>query len=591
MTTRTKNSSPELLRPTKRGLVVVETGRVLPGTEPANAYCPRGCRHPWDWRPKRRDAAHWNDRGWRAVRFIETLCRHTKGRWKGFPFILLPFQLALVLAIFGTVDEAGLRLIREVYVEWARKNGKSELAAAIALYLLAADGEQSPEVYGAAFDEDQAGLVYAVAADMVEMKPWNALKRGTRNKAGLIVIRSRKRIVNPNNGGLYRTIPADEAGAHGFNASGIIFDEVHTQRTRELYDVLATSTDLREQPLIFAITTEGEDDNELLWKQLRDYAEKVATGVIEAPHFFSDVRRLPKDADWLDRRLWALPNPALGSKEEIAAGKAFRPMDRLEEKVNQALETPALQPTVRRLYLNQSVASRALMFPMAAWDESEDFDVEELLGREAWAGLDLSSREDLTALVLFFPDDDDEELAGAFLSFFFLPAEGLSEKSRRDGVAYDQYAEDGLLIATEGNLIDYAAIDHKFDELARAFRIRSVGFDNWGAVEVSARIEDAGIEVNPIPQTIQGLTIGSEALLRMVKGRRARGLRHPILRMMANNTVARVDDNERMKPDKKRSNGRIDGIVAGVMAVDGAVRELGLASAYEDHGLEVMEGA
>jgi phage terminase large subunit-like protein len=214
------------------GIIDPTSGRIIRGTESWNIYCPLGCPHPWEWRPVFPWEAgfdpgdpHWQDRGWRFVHFVETFCVHTKDPWRGMPFILMPFQLALGLLIFGTVDEEGFRIIRTAYIEWARKSGKSEFAAAVVCYFLFADGVWGGEIYGAAKDQDQAALILAVVADMVELSP--------ELKARAKVTRSTHRILNRKTGTFYYAIPADEAGAHGFNATVVIGDEIHTWPTRE----------------------------------------------------------------------------------------------------------------------------------------------------------------------------------------------------------------------------------------------------------------------------------------------------------------------------------------------------------------------
>src|SRR5574343_1471985 len=223
-----------------------------------------------------------------AIDFIEKCCVHTIGKWAGLPFILAPWQREFIAEVFGNVDAAGLRKTRRAFLAIARKQGKSELAAAVALYLLLADGEPSPQVYGAAFDRDQASIVFDVAAQMVQKSP---LLRGMAK-----VIPSTKRIVctaGPSVGGYYRAIPADAAGSHGFNASGIIFDEFHTQKNRDLYDVLSTSTSAREQPLIFMITTAGFDKNGPC-HEVYDYAKGVISGTIKDRTFVGRVFEAPQ---------------------------------------------------------------------------------------------------------------------------------------------------------------------------------------------------------------------------------------------------------------------------------------------------------
>ena len=241
----------------------------------------------------------------RAIYFIEKHLRHTKGKWAGSKFILAPWQKHdIVVPLFGTLTKDELwRRYRTAYVEIPRKNGKSELAAAVALYLLFYDHEQGGEIYGAAADRDQASIVFNVAAEMVRRDP----ELSRRSK----IIDSQKRIVVPRTGSYYRAIPADAAGSHGYNASAVIFDELHTQPNRELWDVLTTSSGARAQPLTFAITTAGYDKLSICYEQ-HDYAERVLRGAVDDPSYFAYIRKAEDDADWKDEAVWRACNPALG---------------------------------------------------------------------------------------------------------------------------------------------------------------------------------------------------------------------------------------------------------------------------------------
>lgn len=449
----------------------------FPGDERSNPYCPNHRSHPWTYRPENGSEDYY-DPGWRAVRFVETYCRHTKGRWRGRRFVLFPFQLALFLTVFGTVDDEGLRVIRTVFVEWARKNGKSEIAAAIVLQGLFGDGEQGAEVYGAAYDQEQAGLVYTVAADMVELEP--RLVRRAR------VLRSRKRILVPQTGSFYWAIPADAVGAHGFNASRIVFDEIHTQADRELYDTLDESVGTREQPLLFGITTAGSDRQTLVG-QLHDYAEKVAKRVVVDPSFHADVRNPPDDVDFRDRRFWKIGNPALGDRKAIAAGKAFRSLEELEQKILVAENELSKQNSVKRFYLNLWTNSVTAAIDVGHWDAGAGtVRREDLVGLEATAGLDLAQRTDLAAWVLRIPDPDDPDRV-FLLPRFWIPKAETDNYEQRDKVPYSGWIREGFLAGTEpGNVIDYDWIRDGIEQDAEDFDIVSVGFDPWGSAEMQS---------------------------------------------------------------------------------------------------------
>ncbi len=531
---------------------------VFPGSERRNSY--KGCNKPWGWRPTPDDPEYY-DEGWRTVRFIEKHCRHTKGRFKGQPFILLPFQLILILTIFGTVDDDGLRIYRSVYIEWARKNGKSELAAAVALKLLFADDEAGGEIYGAAVDKDQALVVFNVAKKMVELSPKLADPRRSK------IIDSTKTIIAKKTESVYRAIPADAAGAEGFNAHGIIFDEVHVQKNRDLYDALDTSGGTRAQPLMFAITTAGHDRTSLCW-ELHEYSEKVHQGTLTDPTWFSDVRNTPEEADWTKRKVWKISNPALGTKAEISAGKAFRSIDELASKVEQAKHRPAQEMAVRNRYLNQWTSTRSKWIDMEAWlgkCAEHLFIEDELDGKDCYPGVDWASTNDVAALALLFPWGEDA--VRAIWKFWIPEARVEADPSH----PLSQWAREGKVTMTDGDVIDYDRIEREIGECAERYNFIELGFDPWQATQSIQHLADGGMTVAKVPQTMPVLTAPTKELERLV----ARGLFHhnnnPVASWMASNAVAKRSG-DLIKPDKEKSGEKIDGISAAVNGLERMIR-------------------
>jgi phage terminase large subunit-like protein len=508
------------------------------------------------------------ERAQRALRFIQHLPQ-TKGEWADQPFILADWQRDdIIRPLFGTVNADGNRQYRTAYVEIPRKNGKSTLAAGVALYMLFGDGEQGTEIYGAAADRDQASIVFLTAAEMV--------RRSAILSARAKIVDSTKRIVVHGTGSFYRAIPADAAGSHGFNAGAVLFDEVHTQPNRDLWDVLTTSTGARRQPLVFAITTAGYDRNSICY-ELHDYALKVQAGVVNDPTFFAYVKSAPEGADWTDEAVWRACNPAIES--------GFRNIDEMRQMCARAKETPALENTFRRLYLNQWTRQETRWLPLAAWDECDaPIDLEALKGQSCYAGLDLASTTDIAALVLVFP-----QLDGTFdvLPFFWVPGDSIQQRVRRDRVPYDLWARQGHIIATEGNVIDYKSIMSKFDELARLYDVREVGFDRWGATQLVQDMSDAGLSVVAVGQGYASMSPATKQLLHLVLGKKLRHAGNPVLRWMADNMVVTTDSAGNIKPAKDKSTERIDGMVALAMAVDRAARVEG-ESVYNERGLLVL---
>lgn len=507
----------------------------------------------------------------RAVRFIETYLRHTKDRWANQLFTLRDWQRDdIIRPLFGWLREDGTRRFRRGYIEIPRKNGKTELAAAIGLKCLFSDGQYGAEVYCAATDRDQASLVFGAAAQMVRMDP-DLSKRGK-------VIDSTKRIVVAKTGSFLRAIPADAGGAHGFNPSAVIYDELHAAPNRDLWEVLSTSFGARTQPLMLAITTAGYDRNSICWEQ-HDYASKVLSGVLDDPSFFAYIKSAPEAADWKDEKVWALANPALGD---------FRSIEDMREMAKEAEQVPAKQNAFRRLFLNQWTTQRDRWLDIAAWDASAGVEIDPLTlrGRRCYAGLDLASSVDIAALVLVFPPDAKD---GAYtvLPHFWIPGDNIRERVNRDRVPYDQWVRQGLVTATEGNVIHYAAIRRDLMELRKVYNLREVAFDRWGAVQLAQELDDAGLTVVEFGQGFASMAAPMRDLLSLVLEKRLRHGGNPVLRWMADNMVVKQDEAGNFKPDKKKSTEKIDGMVALAMALDRATRHK--KSIYEEQaGFSVL---
>ena len=500
----------------------------------------------------------------RAVRFIEML-PHTKGEWAGKRFWLLPWQERLVRDIFGIVHEDGTRQFRTAYVEIAKKQGKSELAAAIALYLLYADNEPSAEVFSAAADRQQASIVFDVAKRMVEMTP--ALNKRSK------IMAAGKRIINYSNAGYYQVLSADVANKHGFSISGLCFDELHTQPNRQLWDVLTKgSGDARRQQLVLAITTAGSDKNSICYEQHLKALDILEGRKID-PTFYPVVYSVPEDADWSDEKNWYLANPSLGYTVQV---------DRMREAFQQAKENPAEENVFRTLRLCQWVGSDVRWIPEDVYDKGNlEIDMEKLKGRDCYAGLDLSSTSDITAFVMVFPP---EEEGGQYtvLPHFWLPRETLSLRVRRDHVPYDIWERQGLFHVTEGNVVDYNFVRKTINELAEQFHICEIGVDRWNATQLITDLEGDGFTMVPIGMGFKDMSPGMKELYKLLLEGKVNHGGNPVLKWMAGNVVAEVDAAENIKPSKKKSTEKIDGIVAWIMGLDRCIRHEQQGSVYDD---------
>lgn len=507
----------------------------------------------------------------RAVTFIENLC-HTKGKWAGTPFWLLPWQEQLIRDIFGIVKPDGNRQFRTAFVEICKKVGKSELAAAVALYLLYADNEPSAEVYGAAADRQQASIVFDVAKQMVEMSP--ALMKRSK------LMGATKRIVNYSNAGYYQVLSAEVGGKHGFSVSGLVFDEIHTQPNRQLYDVLTKgSSDARQNPLHFIITTAGNDRHSIAY-ELHTKAVDILEGRRVDPTFYPVVYGLKDDEDWEDEANWYKVNPSLGYTVDI---------ERLRDAYREAKQNPADEITFKWLRCNMWVSSTVAWIPDAIYMRgNEPIDMDALAGRDCYAGLDLSSTGDITALVLIFPPRDEEEKY-VLLPYFWIPEETILRRVKANSVPYDIWEKQGYIMSTEGNVIHYDFIEKFIMDLSEKYHILEIAVDRWNATQMIQNLEGEGFTIVPFGQGFSSMSAPTKEFYRLLmEGRIIHG-GNPVLRWMAGNVVIDTDPAGNIKVTKAKSKEKIDGIVAAIMALDRCIRQEGQSgSVYDERGLLVF---
>ena len=501
----------------------------------------------------------------RAVKFIENL-RHTKGKWAGTRFWLLPWQEQLIRDIFGVVKPDGNRQFRTAFVEIPKKNGKSELAAAVALYLLYADNEPSAEVYGAAADRQQASIVFDVANQMVQMTP--ALMKRSK------IMGATKRIVNYSNAGFYQVLSAEVGTKHGLNVSGLVFDELHAQPTPHLYNVLTKgSGDAREQPLFFLITTAGTDRNSICYA-IHTKAKDILENRRVDASFYPVIYGIEDDDDWSDEENWKKANPSLGYTI---------PLDRVRDAYREASQNPAEENVFRQLRLCQWVNSTVRWIPDHIYEQgNRPIDLESLKGCDCYGGLDLSSSGDITAFVLIFPPRTETE-PYYMLPFFWVPEDTIPLRVKRASVPYDVWVRQGYLMSTEGNVIHYGFIEKVIEQLGELYHIREIAFDRWGAVQMVQNLEGAGFTVVPIGQGYRDMSPPTKAFYELLmKGEIIHG-GNPVMRWMAGNVVVETDPAGNIKPTKAKSAEKIDGIVAAIMALDRCIRNAGQqGSVYDD---------
>ena len=504
-----------------------------------------------------------------AVNFIQSL-RHTKGKWYNKPFVLLPWQEQIIRDIYGIVKADGTRQFTTAYIEIPKKMGKSELAAAVALKQLCADGEQRAEVYGCAADRNQASIVYDVANDMVQLCPALAKRIKVRKANKLMTYL-------PTNS-RYQVLSADAGTKHGFNISGVVFDELHTQPNRKLYDVMTKgSGDARTQPLYFLITTAGDNTHSICY-EVHQKAKDILNGKKIDPTFYPVIFGADEEDDWTNPKTWYKANPSLGVTVDIS---------KVEAACNSAQQDPMEENAFRQLRLNQWVKQAVRWMPMKKWEACAfPVDAKELEGRVCYGGLDLSSSGDITAFALVFPpiSDGDKYMV---LPFFWIPEENMELRVKRDHVPYDLWHRQGLLETTEGNVIHYGYIEHFIEELGKVYNIREIAFDRWGATETTQILEGMGFTVVRFGQGFKDMSPPTKALMDIVKEQRIAHGGNPVLHWMMDNVVVKKDSAGNIKPDKEKSSEKIDGVVAMIMALSRAMlkgNDDG-SSVYDDRGI------
>lgn len=504
-----------------------------------------------------------------AVEFIENLS-HTKGIWYGKKFKLLDWQEQIIRDIFGTVKPDGYRQFNTAYIEVPKKNGKSEIAAAIALLLLCGDGEQGAEIYGCASDRAQAAIVFDVAKEMVKLSP--ALRKRC------IISESKKRITYKPTNSFYQVVSSEVASKHGYNVHGVVFDELHAQPNRKLYDVMTKgSGDARMQPLFFLITTAGDNTNSICY-EVHQKAKDIIAGRKIDPTFYPVIYGAEESDDWSDPKIWAKANPSLGKTINI---------DKVRAAYESARQQPSEENAFRQLRLNQWVKQAVRWMPMDIWDKCAfAIDCKNLEGRACYGGLDLSTTTDLTSFVLVFPPEDEDDKY-QILPFFWVPEETLDLRVRRDHVPYDLWERQGFLQVTEGNVIHYEYIENFIDELGKKYNIREIAFDRWGAEHVVQNLDKLGFTVVRFGQGYKDMSPPTKELMNLALSRQLAHGGHPILRWNMDNIYIRKDPAGNIKPDKEKSTDRIDGAVATVMALSRALIGGGVVekSVYDERGL------
>jgi len=513
----------------------------------------------------------------RVCAFFPRFCSHSKGELAGQSFQPLDYQLQLILRpIFGWVDQDGLRRFRKAYIEIPKKNGKTQLVAGLALYMLLGDNEPGAEVYVAAADREQARILFDAAKSMVEANP--ALSKR------LIVYRNRI-VRRDDSAAFFQVLSAEAATKHGPNIHCLIIDELHAQPDRELFETLTRGVIARRQPLILLITTAGDDDESICYEEY-DYARRVLSGTIQDERHLPVIFEAGQKEDWSSPSVLERVNPGVGTTIKL---------ETLLASALEAKNEPRKRNDFVRYHTNRWTNQATAWIPIEWFDACrETLDDAELVTLECGAGLDLAQKWDLAAFVVCFRkylkttesiEVVAEDEAGKAVKksiainyklyarpYFWIPENTLREHQRNDGVPYEQWLEQGIITATEGDIIDYNRIySDIIDKILPCYpklKQGTVGYDPAFATDIATKLRDVGgLQTLEVLQNYKMLSEPSQIIEALIKGKRFAHDGHRVYRWNWENVSIKTDDAGRIRPVKpKRASKRVDGAVATIMA-------------------------
>jgi len=494
------------------------------------------------------DDLPWNRKGLlrsaRVIAFCESL-RVTSGTDVGKLLRLRPWQREVIERIYAEDPGSKLRKIRTAVLSMGRKNGKTQLAAALALcHLLGPEAENRGEVYSCANDRFQAAKIYSEMVAMIEREPVLACRT--------ITSRPMKTIEDAETGSIYVALSREAKTKMGLSPSFVVYDELGQTEDRDLYDAMDSAMGARSNPLMLVISTQAADDLAPL-SRLIDYGLRVNSGEVDDPHFHLTLHAAPPDADPWDRATWLLANPALGD---------FRSEEDVERLAAQAQRMPTQENAFRNLILNQRVAAETRFIERSEWKacgEAPSIPP----GSKVFAALDLGSTRDLSALVLVH---EDANHVFHVAPFFWLPGDVLA-RANEDRVPYEVWVKNEHIVPI-GVSTDPRIIAGKIAELSTTYKIQTLAFDRWRINDLRRELDAIGCRVNLVEhgQGYKDMSPAVDVLERLVVQRRMRHGGHPVLTWCAFNAVVTKDATGARKLDKSRSVGRIDGLVALAMA-------------------------
>lgn len=503
----------------------------------------------------------------KAVAFFEQHLRFTEGEWAGRPFRLEPWQADdIIRPLFGWKRADGTRRYRRAFVWVPRKNGKTELAAGIALLALLGDAEPGGQVFSIAKDKDQARLVFAKATAMVQRSP----------SLSPLLECLKPSIYCPSLNAAFKPLSGNAEGKHGLSMSGLIGDEIHEWPSGDLYTFVHQSSVARRQALEFLISTAGKQGG--FGAQVWEECLRVREDPDVDPETLVVIYAAEAEDDWADPETWAKANPNLG----VSVKREY-----LEAECRRAQESPRLENDFRRYHLNQWTAQDVRWLPLDRWDRCagevawRDLP-ERMAGREAWGGLDIASTSDLTALKWVFPPLEQGE-PWRVVSRFFCPEASIEVRSRRDRVNYERWVREGALIATPGNVLDYSYVRQQIFADAERFRVQGLAIDRWNATQLAVELQEEGLPVVLFGQGFASMSAPSKEFERLVLAEEIAHGGQPVLRWCVGNVAVETDAAGNIKPSKAKSAEKIDGVVSTVMGIGiTSRREAQPVSPWED---------
>ena len=476
----------------------------------------------------------------------------------GAPFRLMDWQRAALMEFYSNVNDAGLRRYRYLYLEIPKKNGKSGLAAGLALYHTFMDGEKLGEVYAVAADRDNAGIVFNASLAMLEACP--ALKQRAR------VIESQKIIRDTVSGTVYKVMSSEAYSKHGYKPSCVIFDELHAQPNRELWDIMTFGAGAaRKQPCWLVLTTAGNDPNRksIGW-EVHEQAQNILKARAGDPDHEDNPAWLPiiygyDGNDIYNEENWHRANPSLGQIIDL---------DTVRQEALAARQSPGVERLFRWLRLNQWLAVKDVgWLPLTLWDATESpVGRDELRGKTCYLGLDCSTTNDLTAVTAVFPPQAGVDKWTAIFEAW-IPEANVIEREHTDKVPYRMWEREGYIRITEGDAVDYTAVEDAILYMMQTYNVQALGVDPWNSRMLTQRLMQKGLDVEEIPQNVAGMSPAMKDIERLMRQGNMLHEATPAGRWCFGNVRVAVDGNENVKPMKDRSPDRIDMTVSWIIAV------------------------